>query len=365
MAEAPQIGEEIATQIGTLITSLSAGVGAMTEGGSADAKNAAAALARLAKNAANQVAIAEAGGIAPLVELARGGSEGAKTWALLALANLATSSANQVAIAEAGGIAPLVELAHSGSAGAKTWAALALANLATNSANKVAIAKAAVGALVELVRGGSADAAGALRILATNNATNQVAIAAAGGIAPLVELVRGGSAGAKQQAAGALRNLASENAANTAAIAAEGGVAPLEQLARDGERNATECVSEVLAMVRPAVEALRKQKEAVARSERWKAERVAAGVDHHMRERPKEHFCSITLEVLTDPVTAADGMTYECAAIERWLRGSHNSPSTGAALPHQIVVPNQALKNIIRDWEGLEHERCMAMAPAT
>ena len=108
-------------------------------------------------------------------------------------------------------------------------------------------------------------------------------------------------------------------------------------------------------MVRPAVEALRKQKEAVARSERWKAERVAAGVDHHMRERPKEHFCSITLEVLTDPVTAADGMTYECAAIERWLRGSHNSPSTGAALPHQIVVPNQALKNIIRDWEGLEH----------
>ena len=46
MAEAPQIGEEIATQIGTLITSLSAGVGAMTEGGSADAKNAAAALAR-------------------------------------------------------------------------------------------------------------------------------------------------------------------------------------------------------------------------------------------------------------------------------------------------------------------------------
>ena len=121
----------------------------------------------------------------------------------------------------------------------------------------------------------------------------------------------------------------------------------------------------MLAMVRPAAEALRKQKEAVARSERWKAERVAAGVDHHMRERPKEHFCSITLEVLTDPVTAADGMTYECAAIERWLRGSHNSPSTGAELPHKIVVPSQALKNIIRDWEGQEHERCMAMAPAT
>ena len=229
-----------------------------------------------------------------------------------------------------------------------------------------------IGALVAALGAGAGRgapvteaAAMALKDLARGNAANQVAIAEAGGIAPLVELVRGGSAGAKQQAAGALRNLASENAANTAAIAAEGGVAPLEQLARDGERNATEWVSEVLAMVRPAAEALRKQKEAVARSERWKAERVAAGVDHHMRERPKEHFCSITLEVLTDPVTAADGMTYECAAIERWLRGSHNSPSTGAELPHKIVVPSQALKNIIRDWEGQEHERCMAMAPAT
>ena len=284
MAEAPQIGEEIATQIGTLITSLSAGVGAMTEGGSADAKNAAAALARLAKNAANQVAIAEAGGIAPLVELARGGSEGAKTWALLALANLATSSANQVAIAEAGGIAPLVELAHSGSAGAKTWAALALANLATNSANKVAIAKAAVGALVELVRGGSADAAGRCGSAAAMPPTRWRSRRRAA--SPLVELVRG-SAGAKQQAAGALEPGLRECRQHSGDRGGGRGRAT-RQLARDGE--GTRQVGVGGARHGAPLRKHRKQKEAVARGRRWKAER---GGGRRPCASGKEHFCSI------------------------------------------------------------------------
>ena len=41
------------------------------------------------------------------------------------------------------------------------------------------------------------------------------------------------------------------------------------------------------------------------------------------------------------------------------------SPVTGAELPHKIVVPNQALKSIIRDWEEQEHKRCMAIVQAT
>ena len=73
----------------------------------------------LAINDANAAAIAAAGGIAPLVELARSGSAGAKEQAAGALWNLAHNDANQVAIAAAGGIAPLVELVRSGSAGAK------------------------------------------------------------------------------------------------------------------------------------------------------------------------------------------------------------------------------------------------------
>ena len=71
-------------------------------------------------------------------------------------------------------------------------------------------------------------------------------------------------------------------------------------------------------------------------SEKWKAERVEAGVDHHMPydtdgvtlKRPEDHCCPIrgTGEPMSDPVTAADGMTYERAAIERWLQEHGTSP---------------------------------------
>ena len=92
--------------------------------GSAVAKeNAAAALWNLALNADNQVAIAHAGGIAPLVELTRSGSAVAQLNAAAALWNLALNADNRVAIAQAGGIAPLVELTHIGSAGAQEKAA--------------------------------------------------------------------------------------------------------------------------------------------------------------------------------------------------------------------------------------------------
>ena len=120
-------------------------------------------------NAANKVAIAEAGGIPPLVELLRDGSVETRWWAptlgvygvsvapAMALYLLArNNAANKVAIAEAGGIPLLVELWRDGSEDAKFEAARALRILARNNdANAVAIA-VAVGleALVELARDG-------------------------------------------------------------------------------------------------------------------------------------------------------------------------------------------------------------------
>jgi len=86
------------------------------------------------------VAIAEAG-IAPLVALARDGTEAQKENAAGALRNLAANDANKVAIAEAGGIAPLVALARDGTEAQKEEAAAALAVLAVNDANKAAIAR--------------------------------------------------------------------------------------------------------------------------------------------------------------------------------------------------------------------------------
>ncbi|KAH8098909.1 hypothetical protein JL720_1879 [Aureococcus anophagefferens] len=135
-------------------------VRALREGDDAAKSVAALALDSLAcGNVANKVAIAEAGGIAPLVELLRDGSAWAKQLAVQVLWSLAYVENNTVLIAEAGAIPPLVELFRNGPGNAKPTAAWALRNLAyTNDANAVAIA-AAVGleALVQLARGGDVN----------------------------------------------------------------------------------------------------------------------------------------------------------------------------------------------------------------
>jgi hypothetical protein len=64
---------------------------------------------------------------------------------------------------------------------------------------------------------------------------------------------------------------------------------------------------------------------------------------------PNELMCPITLCVMTDPVLAMDGHTYERAAIERWLRTRRTSPRTGASLPSRQLVPNHAIRALIAD----------------
>jgi hypothetical protein len=90
----------------------------------------AVALANLAaNNAENQVLIAQAGAIVPLVTLVQSGTDGQKEHAARALRNLADNDENKVLIAQAGAIAPLVTLVQSGTAGQKEQAAGALRNL--------------------------------------------------------------------------------------------------------------------------------------------------------------------------------------------------------------------------------------------
>lgn len=71
-----------------------------------------------------------------------------------------------------------------------------------------------------------------------------------------------------------------------------------------------------------------------------------------MADAPPSFTCPLTLEVMADPVTAADGHSYERASIEQWLRSSSISPLTGAALAHRNVTPNHALRNAIQDFKA-------------
>ena len=84
-----------------------------------------------------------------------------------------------------------------------------------------------------------------------------------------------------------------------------------------------------------------------------------AGRELDVDNLPYEFCCPITQDLLIDPVLAADGFTYERAAITKWLAINSSSPMTGATLPHTNVVANLSMRTIIDAW------RCERDAAAT
>ena len=212
--------------------------------------------------AGNKRDVVSAGGIAPLVQLLRSGSRGAKRHAALALAQMTRSekaalSETQFSIAEAGAITALVEWLVDPTLGPPQMAARALADLGRDSADTQAtiVEAGAIRPLVKMLRGvhtspgggspaqhdsptGKADgkldsktdaqkwAAGALAALAEGNELNQIAVAEEGGIPPLVEVLRNDAVAPHENATRALWHLSS-TPDNQLMIAREGSLPPL------------------------------------------------------------------------------------------------------------------------------------------
>jgi len=58
-----------------------------------------------------------------------------------------------------------------------------------------------------------------------------------------------------------------------------------------------------------------------------------------------------TMELLQDPVFAADGFTYERSSMQQWLALGHTtSPKSGALLPNTALVPNHDLRARVQEW---------------
>ena len=68
---------------------------------------------------------------------------------------------------------------------------------------------------------------------------------------------------------------------------------------------------------------------------------------------PSQFLCPITGELMEDPVTTADGHTFERAAIERWLQAHDTSPMTGSTLTHTQLAPAIALRQLIADSKAM------------
>ena len=71
-------------------------------------------------------------------------------------------------------------------------------------------------------------------------------------------------------------------------------------------------------------------------------------------EVPSQFLCPICQELMVDPVTTADGHTYERREIFRWLCKHDTSPLTGAPLPNKALTPNIGLRQVIAAWRA-EH----------
>ena len=70
---------------------------------------------------------------------------------------------------------------------------------------------------------------------------------------------------------------------------------------------------------------------------------------------PNSFLCPILHDMMSDPVMAADGHSYERSAIENWFnRGGKLSPLTGVLLTSQTLTPNHSLRKAIEDFRAAQ-----------
>ena len=322
------------------------------------AEKAADALYNLSGNESESFseAIAACGGIPPLVALLAGGAESqAAEHAAATLCNLSNcSESRSEAIVTCGGITPLVALL-AGNEDAARVSAGTLVNIleAPESSLEAIVASGAIKPLVALLSRGSASqaaewAASALCLIAKRSddlATQILGSLHCGqaSLPPVVNFDDGSlfdvlvplAVRALQTAQAGTDRAALTQAIERAALLGA------EEL--DDDDKIAQRVVTALASARTRLEEL-DAAEAAAR----RARRESVG----LRTAPPDEFvCPLTLELMTDPVVASDGHSYERAAIAGVLASANKkSPLTREVLRPDLV-PNRALHRRIEEHE--------------
>ena len=157
------------------------------------------------------------------------------------------------------------------------------------------------------------------------------------------------------------REAKQEAAVETARLAA--AERAREGVAREAERVAAASEARVVAVAAAVALVAAAKAAAAAEAEADALERATVDVSEggssgaagpseasEAEEVPDAYICPITAEIMTDPVTTADGFTYERTAISEWLRTKDTSPFTGATLESKTVIPNLSLRSMIRGF---------------
>ena len=69
------------------------------------------------------------------------------------------------------------------------------------------------------------------------------------------------------------------------------------------------------------------------------------------KEPPSQFICPITMDLLEDPYTDKQGISYSKKSIIEWLQKNNISPSTRQPLSIEDLTPNLALKSLIEQWK--------------
>jgi serine/threonine protein kinase len=71
-----------------------------------------------------------------------------------------------------------------------------------------------------------------------------------------------------------------------------------------------------------------------------------------LADTPESFLCPITCCIMTDPVVAADGHSYDRHAIKEWLilSNGNRSPKTNVELAHSNLTPNHTLRSTIDEY---------------
>ena len=81
------------------------------------------------------------------------------------------------------------------------------------------------------------------------------------------------------------------------------------------------------------------------------AQRLRACRESRRKAVPDGFRCSITQEVMRDPVIVYEsGHTYERAAIERWFEEHSTDPKTNIQLTRKDIIPNHGLRSTIQEF---------------
>lgn len=65
---------------------------------------------------------------------------------------------------------------------------------------------------------------------------------------------------------------------------------------------------------------------------------------------PRKHCCPISYSIMSDPVIAMDGHTYDRDCIAEWLKHHSNSPMENLPLENNRLIPNKDKKSEINDF---------------